>query len=63
MENSIESIIKKTFSNKNYSEKLEKLEIITAGKTKPKSNITTNFKTKKKIGLNTLLVKEIPKPF
>ena len=47
MENNVESIVKTTFSSRSYSEKLEKQEIISMGKPKPKLNMTTNFKTKK----------------
>ena len=36
MENSLKRIIKKTFSSRNFNEKLEKLEIITMAKLKPK---------------------------
>ena len=47
MENNVESIVKTTFSSRSYSEKLEKQEIISMGKPKPKLNMTSNFKTKK----------------
>ena len=51
MENSVESIIKKSYSSGSDS---EKLEIITARKPKLKLNLKTNFKTKEKIFCNIL---------
>ena len=53
MENSVESIIKKIFSSRSYS---EKLKIVTAGKRKPKLNMTTNYKSKKKNFCNILII-------